>query len=58
MACLSFHLSRDRFLVIVPRNSARRFGRLGGMAFQARSHVSFTHSSESSLEYRMFQAIL
>ena len=22
MACLSFHLSRDRFLVIVPRNSA------------------------------------
>ena len=33
-------------------------GLLGGMLFHVKSHVSFTHSSESSLLYKIFCAIL
>ena len=47
-----------RFRVIFPRKADRIAGFLGGMEFHVASHVSLTHSSESSLSYRTFQAIL
>ena len=49
--------SRDRFRVIFPRNVSSLPGRLGGMASQARSQVSPTHSSASSRRARMRKAI-
>jgi len=50
---LCFHLSKDRFRVMVPKNNSNRPGRLGGMAYQALNQVSFTHSSESSLSCKI-----
>ena len=47
-----------RFRVIFPRKTDRIAGFLGGIEFHAANHVSLTHSSESSLSYRTFQAIL
>ena len=44
------------FRVIRPRNAFRLFGRSGGMAFQAASHVSFTLSSASSAFRRRLYA--
>lgn len=47
-----------RFRVIFPRKADRIAGFLGGIELHAANHVSLTHSSESSLSYRTFQAIL
>ena len=47
-----------RFRVIFPRKEDRIVGFLGGMEFHVASQVSLTHSSESSLSYRTFQAML
>ena len=47
-----------RFRVIFPRKADRIAGFLGGMELHAANHVSLTHSSESSLSYRIFQAML
>ena len=47
-----------RFRVIFPRKADRTAGFFGGMEFHVASQVSLTHSSESSLSYRTFQAML
>ena len=57
-ACSFSRRFRERFLVIFPKNAFRIFGIVGGMAFQARSHVSLTHSSVSSISPNMLYAIL
>ena len=51
-------LSNAKFLVIFPRNADNFVGVLGGILFHVISHVSFTHSSESSVLYKIFQANL
>jgi hypothetical protein len=43
--------------VILPKKARRIFGTVGGIAFQARSQVSLTHSSASSAFFRMPRAI-
>lgn len=47
-----------KFRVIFPRKDDRIVGLPGGMEFHVASQVSLTHSSESSLSYRTFQAML
>ena len=47
-----------RFRVIFPRKADRIAGFWGGMEFHVANQVSLTHSLESSLSYRTFQAML
>ena len=57
LAVLRSYLSKAKLRVIVPRNDFKLLGLAGGIEFQARKSVSFTHSSASSSDQRMFEAI-